>query len=240
MNNKKGLIIEALIRTVIAVILVVVVLNIGKNAGEAAGLWGVSQSAKSFGNLADKLNFPDLKDGDSRQELISMDKGTAIIGFSKGYDYECYGCGGDPKDKLTAKFHRPQNTECKDSSCLCLCLEGLPKIRGGQQILDITCGKLQCRKLDTHIVTKVELGELIEKKYGSGHSKFSSWQGGFLIARDTGEVDAAISGLPKSQQNTITLTIEKRSVSGILFIGVCPGLPCIKAELLTTTSNIKS
>ena len=240
MNNKKGLVIEALIRTVIAVVLVVVVLNIGKNAGEAAGLWGTSQSLKSLENLADKLNSPDLKDGDSRQELISMDKATAIIGFSKGYDYECYGCGGDPKDKLTAKFNRPQNIECKDSSCLCVCLEGLPKIRGGQQILEITCSKLQCRKLDTDIITKIELGELIEKKYGSGNRKFSSWQGGFLIARDTGEADAAISGLPQNLRNTITLTIEKRSVSGIPFIGVCPGFPCIKTELLTTTSNIKS
>lgn len=236
---KKGMIIEALMRTIIAVVLILIVLNIGKNVADA--MFGGSNSLKSLENLANKLNSNELQEGFSREELISLDRGTALIGFSRGWDYECYGCGRKSSDQLESRFKRPSDHECQNSACICLCLKGLPQNRGSEQdVLDITCSRLVCKKINENIVPKIDLGE---KPYRAANGRplrhSISWQGGFLYARDAG-LDGSISGLLRNSQSTIQVIIEKKSVSGITFVGVCPSLPCIKEELLTTKSNINS
>jgi len=230
-RNRKGIMVEALMRIIIMVVLVVIVFNIGKRVAEAVG-FGASNAVPSFESLVNKLNSPDLKEGESKEEFLALDSNTAVIGFSKGQDYKCYGCGGEPKDKLEAQFKRPNNNECKDSACVCICSKGLPTIRGAQPILEITCEKLQCKRLDFDIYPKVELRELIKKKYASGYNVEPSWVGGFLYARDVGDefFESTISGLPKNYDRKITVFIEKKRVDGNTYIGVCPALPCIQEQ----------
>jgi len=223
---------ESLVRILITVILVVAVIALVKKGGEAAGLWGKSQTAESAELLVAQLNSVEFKPGESRQQLLRIDDGTAVIGFSKNSDYECYGCGSDPKGKLSAKLKRPDSSECKDSACICVCYSGLPKILGNQNVVDISCGKLACKKLNIDIITPLELGELIKKRYGSGlftgSSQTSSWKGGFMYIRNAGEVDAKMSGLPKEKLEwPLTVIIEKKIINGNSFIGVCPERPCI-------------
>ena len=215
--------VEALMRTIIMVVLVVIVFNIGKKVAEAA--FGGDNIIEPFNTLVNEINKQELG---AKQIFVTLEQNTAIIGFSKDKDYQCYGCGGAPKDKLEAQFKHPSNTECRNSACVCVCLKGLPSIRGAQQVLEINCEKLQCRKLNFDIYPKVELRDLIAKKYGS--SSWSSWQGGFLYGRDIGEVDAAISGLPKNYQRTITVFLEKKTIGDKTYVGVCPTLPCIQEQ----------
>lgn len=218
--------VEALMRAVImAVLAYIVIFEIGKPAAEA--VFGGSNIIEPFNKLVNEINKQELG---TKQIFITLEPNTAIIGFSKDKDYQCYGCGGAPKDKLEAQFKHPSDPECKDSACVCICLRGLPKIRGNLPVLEITCDKIQCKKLNFDIYPKVELGDLIIKKYGSSYSRLSSWQDGFLYARDVGEIDAAISGLPKNYERKITLFIEKKKVNQEIYVGVCPALPCIQEQ----------
>ena len=217
--------VEALMRIVIMVVLVVIVFNVGKNVAEAA--FGGRNIIENFNTLVNEINKQELG---AKQIFITLEPNTAIIGFSKDKDYQCYGCGGAPKDKLEAQFKHPSDPECKDSACVCICLRGLPKIRGELPVLEISCDKIQCKKLNFDIYHKVELGDLIIKKYGSGYSRWSSWQGGFLYARDVGEIDAAISGLPKNYEGKITVFLEKKTIGDNTYAGVCPALPCIQEQ----------
>ncbi len=228
-KHRRGLVIEALMRIIIMVVLVFIVWKIGSTAYSAA--FGSGNILNDFEDFAEKINSAQFKAGEVKQELLTLDKGTAVIGFSKGFDYECYGCGG-PKDKIESRFKRPADQECQGSACICMCLKGLPEIRGSQQTLEITCENIVCKKIKDDITPKVELGELVKKKYGSGYNQFSSWEGGFLFSRDTGEADAAMSGLPKNYNRKITVTLEKKIVNGSVFVGVCPESPCVQENII--------
>ena len=224
MITKKGLIVEALMRVIIAVVLVVIAFNIGKKVAEAA--FGGSNLQEPFNKFVQEIN----KVEGSKEAFIILETNTAIIGFSKDKDYQCYGCGACPKEKLETQFKHHPNAECKDSACVCLCLKGLPKIKGEQQVLDISCENLQCKKLNSDIYPKIELGDLVYKKYGSNFNRLSSWQGGFLYARDVGEVSASISGLPKNSERKMTVFLEKKNVGGNTYVAVCPVAPCIQEQ----------
>ena len=235
MNSKKGLIIEALIRTVIAVILVVVVLNIGKNAGEAAGLWGTSQSMKSLGNLADKLNSPDLKDGDSRQEFITLDKGTALIGFSKNTkEFKCYGCqqvyGSAFSDKLLYySIDKPSNRECAVNACICACSKDFALGAISDTQTKINCGSFSCRTLNDDLPSRISLEDALKNR-NIQIASYPYWENGFFFAR-RGSAETPLNGMmPPNDAIKITVYIEKKQINNNAFVAACPMAPCIQQQ----------
>src|SRR3989338_10110793 len=122
-RNRKGLIIEALMRIIIMVVLVVIVFNIGKKVAEAA--FGGNDALQSLENLVNDMNS--LEEGRSTQAILSMDEGEAIIGFSKNAnEFKCYGCQqatitGYTSSILYSSITKPSNKECSNSACICAC-----------------------------------------------------------------------------------------------------------------------
>ena len=232
MIKKKGLIIEALIRTIITIFLVVIVLNIGKNAGEAAGLWGISQSIKSLENLANKLNSPDLKDGDSRQELIDLEQGDAIIGFSKdSKQLRCYGCqqiygAAFSGSLLYYTITKPLNKECDNKACVCVCSKEFVKTSLSGEETKITCGSFSCRTLEHDIAQKITLETALKKK-NIQIATYPYWENGFFFVRRK-NADTPLNGMmPPPDAITTALYIEKKLINQKIFIAACPDLPCI-------------
>lgn len=217
---------ENFVRTVISVILAsIVIFYILKPAAEAMFKSDTLQPA--FKNLVNDIN--NLEVGKSKESFIVLEPSTAIIGFSKNKDYQCYGCANAPKDELVAQFKRPSNEQCKDSACICICRGLIDK-----SLLDLNCNKLQCEKLNSDIYPKIELGEFMSKKFGFGYSTQSSWQGGFFYATDAGQFHAAISGLPKINERKMVVSIEKKTIGDTTYAGVClvttPKIPCIQEQ----------
>lgn len=230
-KQKKAIVVEALMRIIIMAFLIWVVFNIGKRAAEAA--FGGSDALQSFEKFVDEINS--LGDGGGKQTLLSLDKGTAVMGFSKDKDYQCYGCGAAEKDKLAARFKHPLDSECKDSSCVCLCPKNSLKTTRRQTVLEMSCEKLKCKRLDFDIYQNVKLGDLIAKKYGKYvYDMDSSWQGGFFYARgDLGNIEfAIISGLPKvyAMERKQVIFIEKKKINQEIYVSACPASPCIQEE----------
>jgi len=226
-KQKKGIVVEALMRIIIMVVLIWIVFNIGKKAAEAA--FGGSNLDTSFNKFVEEIKKVDIDR--PKEVFLELEPNTAIMGFSKDRDYECYGCGGAPKDEVRAQFKHPSHPECQDSACLCICFKGFNMASRSQPILDISCEKLQCKKLDFDVIPKVQLENLVAKKYGPEYFKVSSWQGGFLYVRDDAKgVSAVITGLPLNYERTITVFLEKKAINDKAYIGVCPALPCIQEQ----------
>lgn len=225
-KHRKGLVVEALMRIIIMAVLVFIVWKIGKTAYAAA--FGEGNTLNEFDDFVGIINSAQFKAGEAKQELLTLDPGTAIIGFSKDKDYKCQ--SRITIDKLESTFKRPLDAECKDSACICMCLKGLPTNMGSQQPLQITCEKLVCKKVKDDIAPIVEIGSQKGTVYGYTYQQSSLWEGGFLYVRDAGTADIAMSGLPKNDKRTIAIILEKQIVDGKTYIGVCPALPCVQID----------
>ena len=236
MNKKAFTMAEALMRITIAVILLFVVFKFGKSI--ANSFFGGGDSIKSFESFADELNSQ--KQWQSEPILLSLDSGTAVVGFSKDGDFECISCqGGEGTFASRAIFKKPSKSQCTGTACVCLCSKGLDiSYKDKSAILDkqpasIKCAGLYCKSVNTDIYPSYVLKDGKYKTYGR-RSDFASWKNGFIFARevpgDDPSNDAAMTGYIKNDQRTLSLYLERDKVEGNSYIMACPELPCIVSK----------
>ena len=89
-------------RITIAAVLLFIVFKFGK--GVADSLSEENDALNSFESLANEMNSHE--NWIEKQTLLSLDSDTAVFGFSKTGNFECYGCGNLDKGKLRSFFTR--------------------------------------------------------------------------------------------------------------------------------------
>ncbi|MEK6943192.1 MAG: hypothetical protein AABX00_03970 [Nanoarchaeota archaeon] len=223
MNSKKAFTMaEALMRITIAAVLLFIVFKFGK--GVADSLSGGNDALNSFESLANEMNSHE--NWIEKQTLLSLDSDTAVFGFSKTGNFECYGCGNLDKGKLRSFFTRPQNEECKDSACVCLCSSpSVPPDSPLSESLEIKCKKMSCRKTNYEISSGYEVKRFFKS---ISASDTASWKNGFVYARDIEDNTVPITGMPRNKERITSLFLERKTANGINYIGVCPVKPCIE------------
>ncbi len=235
-TNKKAIMItEALMRLMIAIVLLFIVFKIGKQVVYA--LFGGSNSIQSFEKLVEEMNS--IKGYENPKEiLLSMDKETAVVGFSKNSEeFQCKGC----KDTSFGIYFikKPYNEECKNEPCICLC-RGLT-LGNDPDRMDETkfeCKQFFCKKLKYDIAPKISFKETLDKKkvitlnYPSSHSPY--WENGFFFMRlgstylkKSNPFSDRITELIGDEGTKIVVTIQEEFVNGKYYVGACPIRPCI-------------
>ena len=166
-------------------------------------------------------------DTGSNPSTVSLDKSSAIIGFSKGMDFQCIGCGTNEKGQLSSVMKRPADPECADSACVCSCQN--PPASPTGKLLEITCSKLACTKINHDIYPNIKAGELFVSKIGSYKYTYgnSEWKGGFIYIRDAGEMDQVMTGIRKNFEIRTELYLEKKELNGKIYVALCPNTGCI-------------
>lgn len=232
-KNRKGLVVEALMRIIIAIVLIVIVFKIGKNVAEA--VFGGSDALKSFENLANEIN--DLKDDEGKQALLSLDEGNAVIGFSKNSkEFRCYGCEQvygllSSPNLLFYSIKKLSNEQCNDKSCICMCLKNLKKEDYIGDESKVSCESFSCRSIKEDIYNKVSLENALKKKgIGTSGYKYPYWENGFYFVRRK-NTDTPLNGMiPPNDIRKITLFIEKKNIGSTTYVAACPELPCIQEQ----------
>ena len=210
-------------RIIIAIVLVVIVFNIGKKV--AFAFFGGSDALQSFENLAKELNS--LKDT-SKQTFLSLDEGTAVIGFSKTTrEFRCYGC---PQILSPTQFYylvqKPSNDDCKDKPCMCLCLKGFRSSSLSDSESRISCDSFYCQTLNEDIAPKLSLEEPLKKR-NVQLANYPYWENGFMFVRRKNS-ETPLNGMPPNDIKKITLFIERKTTGGNIYLGACPTSPCIQ------------
>lgn len=213
LRNKKarGEMIGGIGRLVLAGISLAVVATILYNVFGSA-ISGQTDYSESFEEFVNDLNS---MDSEPRVVFLGLNKKSAVIGFSKGAGrYECFNCGsGCAVPRVTKIFDKPDDPECDDNACVCVC-NGKFKLSKDETIAGIStpvdvgqCQKeLICKKLqDISIVEKT-----IIKKY-TGCTEH--WNNGFLFANDV----VGANGLKRYNRELTKLYVERRGNE----IGVC-------------------
>lgn len=220
-KNRKGLIIEALLRLIIAVALLVVIFNIGKLV--AGAMFGGSALQNSFGKFVEEVDNIDVS---MKQAIIYLEPDTAIIGFSSGADaFRCIGCTSRNSEETTSYFKKPENEQCSGKNCICLCQKSL-QIESSKYPLRIGCEKLLCNTLNSNLAAMVKIDA---NKESSG-----KWAGGFFFLRkDLGSyiLNSEPNGLPQ-KGNKFTVFVRKENINGTAYAAVCPLAGCALANAL--------
>ena len=222
--NKKAIVVEALMRIIIAVVLVVIVFNIGKKV--ALAIFGGGDALQSFENLAQEINS--FRGIESKQTFLSMDEGTAVIGFSKNTkEFRCYGC---PQAFSPTPFYysiqKPSNDNCNGKPCMCLCLKGLKSSPLSGSESKVTCDSFSCQTLTEDISPKISLESSLKKR-NIQLENYPYWENGFFFVR-RGNAETPLNGMPSNDIRKITLFIEKKTAGNNVYVGACPTSPCIQ------------
>ena len=230
MKNKRGIVIEALLRIIIMVVLVVVVFNIGKNVAEA--FFGSSDALQSVENLANELNSNSFQNDERRQSFLSLEKGTAIIGFSKNAkDFRCYTCpqiyAVSEESLPYYSIDKPSNAECNGKACICACLKGFASTTKSDTESKVTCKSFSCKALNYDLPNKISLEDALKSR-NIQIAIYPYWENGFFFVRWGGaETPSNGMGTPADIRK-ITIFIEKKQANGEMLVAACPAAPCIK------------
>jgi len=192
LKNKKGLVLKALILTIIAVIAAIAFIR-GGGKIYAAVFDPESEYQKSFNKFVEDVNRMKLE---KDTIPIKLEKGSAIIGFSSSGDCKCYNCYGNDPSTVTIKFIRPSDLECANNACACLC-ENLDFDASTPKVAQ--CEKLSCETLNKEITSFTNVAP---------NEGGVSWTNGFLFAND---VDQA-NGLPKYSEVKTYLYVDYEAV----------------------------
>lgn len=229
-KSKKGIVIEALMRIIIMIVLVVIVFNIGKRIANT--FFGGDSNLKSFDNFFSEINS--LDDG-GKEVFLSMDEGTAVIGFSKNAkEFRCYGCEQVYNSKYSDKLlyysiKKPSNEYCNGKTCVCLCLKGFRKSPYSGDESKINCESFSCKELKQDIYSKISLEEALKKK-GMSIAVYPYWENGFFYVRSK-NTETPLNGMfPPNDIMKTTLYIEKKKINDNVYLGACPLLPCIQEQ----------
>ena len=225
-RNRKGLIIEALMRIIIMVVLVVIVFNIGKKVAEAA--FGGNDALQSLDNLANEMNS--LQERRSTQAFLSMDEGMTIIGFSKsGNEFRCYGCqqatiAAPSQNVLYSSITKPPNKECSNSACICACFKStLNQEPSGN--FKINCESISCKSLKFDVPKKISLETALESQNIQLGGMYPYWENGFMFARRKVGANTPLNGMLYNDERKITLYIEKKLANNEILVAACPLAP---------------
>lgn len=221
-EHKKGIIVEVLMRVIVAAVVLWAVFNIGKDVAEA--FFGGNAATQSFENFVDEINNMDLQ---SKQTIIYLDPGTAIIGFGRNkQEFRCYGCDQEKYSESLVHYSvkKPSNEQCNDKSCVCICMNGLSKsLYSGDESV-ISCKLFSCKTLKNDIPMKISLEKALRDK-GMSRGVYPYWDNGFFFVRVK---DMENGMIQKDDAGKVTLFIEKKQISNDIFAAACPSLPCIQ------------
>ena len=164
MTNKRAILPDTFAGIIISTILFFVVLGIGKVAFDA--YFGGSQAIKSLNDFTVELNSQEFKNGEIRQTFLSLEKGMAVIGFSRNtQDFRCYGCPqGYSENLLYYSINKPTNQECDNKPCVCLCKKDLKIEATIGDGTKVACGNFICRGLNNDIINKISLESNLREK----------------------------------------------------------------------------
>ena len=239
-SNKKAAAetVEILVRIVIALVLLFAAFNIGKKV--AGTIFGKSEAMNSFNKLADDLNSLELGTGEDfvrKETFISLDRGTAVVGFSKtAQEFKCYGCINPEAFQREGEFYysinRPPNQECNNKPCICLCRKDF--VRGTQSleniqsnVVEINCGTFICKSLNDDIINRVSLESSLRKR-GQTLINYPYWENGFFFVRIKNDETPSDGMVPPNNVRKIKIGIEKKRVNDQVYVATCPDLPCIQ------------
>lgn len=232
-KSRKAMIIEALMRIIIAIVLVVIVFKIGKNVAEA--FFGGSDALKSFDDFANEINS--IRDDEGKQVLLSLDKGTAVMGFSKNSkEFRCYGCeqayGSAFSQKLLFySIQKPDNEQCNGKPCMCICLKNLKKGNYVEDESKVSCESFSCRAIKKNIYNRISLENALKKKgIGTSDYKYPYWENGFFFVRRKNSETPLNGMIPPNDARKITLFIETNKIGQEAYVAACPELPCIQEQ----------
>src|SRR3989338_1727707 len=225
-KNKKAIIVEALMRIIIMIILIVLVVNIIYKVGRQIGIFGGGVGQESFENLVNEINL--LSEAESKQAILYMDEGTAVIGFSKNTkEFRCYGCPqAFLSNAILYSIQKPSNNDCQDKPCICLCLYGLISSPLSGSESKINCERFSCRTLKQDIVPKISLEGALKKR-NVQLASYPYWENGFLFVRIK-DPETPSNGMPPNSIGRTTLFIEKKKINQENYVGACPLFPCIQ------------
>lgn len=232
-KNKKGIIVDALIRIIIAILVVLAVFNIVKRVAEA--FFGGNEALQSFENLIDKMNS--LENDEGKQIIVSMDEGNAIVGFSKSIkEFRCYGCLQTNSKYFSANLlyysiEKPSNSACNNNPCACVCLKGLSADSNSGYILNanfvnVNCERFSCKTLKDDVPTKISLETALKKK-NILLADYPYWENGFFFVRSK-DVSNGINLLEDIKK--VIVYIEKRTINQNNYVAACPELPCVQHQ----------
>ncbi|MBR9706317.1 hypothetical protein GOV14_04730 [Candidatus Pacearchaeota archaeon] len=214
-RNKKGIVIEALVRITIVVAIFILIIFPACNK-LSAGIYGESD-VEMFSAFVTKLN--DLQDNTQKPVFLKIKKKEqAIIGFSKdssGYQFTSSPLikSGKEKQILFFEFKKPNTPECTETSCMCLCKKGFGTEENSQLI---TCEQLYCEKLNFDIINPNLIS--LSTHPSINNYDLHYWEGGFLIGRG---IKSDYNGIPRENNQRTIKVIEKRKIGNKLFLGVC-------------------
>ena len=216
-------------RIIIMAVLVVIIFNIGKQVAEA--FFGSSNSAQSVENIVAELSS--LQNSERRQAFLTLDEGTAVIGFSKNAkEFRCYGCqqvyGTAFSEKLLYySVDKPSNKECNGKSCICACLKGftLGSVSGSES--KINCKSFSCKTLNDDLPSKISLEDALKNR-NIQIASYPYWENGFFFVR-RGSAETPLNVMmPPNDISKITVSIEKKQINNNVFVAACPMAPCIQ------------
>lgn len=257
MNRKADLsspVIITFVRLLMFGVALFFIIKFSTTALEAAG-FGASNIRESFINLAKEINDPNNV---QHQVNILLDPDTAIVGFSKGRNYRCYGCvGGEeretpsstligdmkefkvPADSPTSEFRRPTTgtaaEACKDSSCICLCQSGV-MVDTSTTPYAVVCRSIFCQKLNYELYNSFAIGKSLPAQQPFKYNINARWQDGFMYARDmknlpNGINSFALTGMAPNNNERIIAWVEKKDMGGVNYASLCPKIPCIGQKI---------
>jgi len=181
----------------------------------------------SFNNFVKKINN---MENPSDEFSLKLKDDAAVIGFSKSsqkYEHTITSQRDLSQTLIKSRFKKPDQDECKETSCICLCRD---KLESDNE--EITCTKtMQCEKIFPDILDSNLI--FIDPYYSVQTFKgmFKHWKGGFLLGKS---IDFDFNGLPKSSSE-VEVFIEKRTIGDKTIIGICS--PYMTSSIITAIEN---
>lgn len=213
--------VETLVRVLVLVGVIFLIILPTGNKLYAAIIDPEKKYNEAFESFVDQIN--EMK---SEQETFSvlLKEKSAIIGFSKNADrWEYYGRspGGPYMDKPIQIVNKPNNNECSQNACICIC-SGEFEILRIQKIEDLptpvavgNCKKeFLCKKLGDKDIVEKTIIHIFDKLLGMGGGE-QYWRNGFLFTNVVGINGLSdYYGLNTAEQEIILRTEKKQNVIG--------------------------
>lgn len=249
-SNKRAAaeMVEILMRIGIALVLLFAAFKFGKSA--ASIIFDKSEATESFNKLADDINSLKLGTGEDfviKPTFISLDRGTAFIGFSKNTrEFRCYGCINPKAFQREGEFYysinKPSNEECNNKPCVCFCKKDFVRVSQSlenalsRNEVKISCGTFICRKLNEDIVNRISLEDSLRKR-GQTLISYPYWENGFFFVRIKDDKTPLDGMVPPNEVRKLRIGIEKKKVNGQVYVTACPDLPCIQDKPIAQAAS---
>lgn len=232
LSHKKGLVLSALMRVIIAIVTLVVVFSA---CSEIADIFmGNKASANNFPQFVDEFNS--LKNFEARESIITLPEDAAIIGFSEGAgQFRCIACGNQySPNEYYFEIEKPDNAACESTSCACVCfgtsLGGQERQRNAD-VRPFNCEQASCKKITHKILESTSL-EAALRDEGRQLVNYPKWENGFIFIRSD-SVSNGYTPAGSKRERRFTVSIERQDIDGEPRVAACPVLPCFPQDIFT-------